>query len=37
VGDLGIRWLRLFTNNPAKYGELDGYGLDIVLAADGAV
>jgi 3,4-dihydroxy 2-butanone 4-phosphate synthase/GTP cyclohydrolase II len=30
VGDLGIRRLRLITNNPAKYGGLDGYGLDIV-------
>ena len=28
--DLGIRRLRLITNNPAKYGGLDGYGLDIV-------
>jgi 3,4-dihydroxy 2-butanone 4-phosphate synthase / GTP cyclohydrolase II len=30
LGDLGIRRLRLITNNPAKYGELDGYGLDVV-------
>jgi 3,4-dihydroxy 2-butanone 4-phosphate synthase/GTP cyclohydrolase II len=30
VGDLGIRRLRLITNNPAKYGGLDGYGLDVV-------
>jgi 3,4-dihydroxy 2-butanone 4-phosphate synthase/GTP cyclohydrolase II len=30
LGDLGIRRLRLITNNPAKYGGLDGYGLDIV-------
>ncbi|MFC4004130.1 bifunctional 3,4-dihydroxy-2-butanone-4-phosphate synthase/GTP cyclohydrolase II [Prauserella oleivorans] len=30
LADLGIRRLRLITNNPAKYGGLDGYGLDIV-------
>ncbi|MGY1821004.1 bifunctional 3,4-dihydroxy-2-butanone-4-phosphate synthase/GTP cyclohydrolase II [Geodermatophilus sp. SYSU D00079] len=30
LGDLGVRRLRLITNNPAKYGGLDGYGLDIV-------
>jgi 3,4-dihydroxy 2-butanone 4-phosphate synthase/GTP cyclohydrolase II len=30
LGDLGIRRLRLITNNPAKYGGLDGYGLKIV-------
>jgi 3,4-dihydroxy 2-butanone 4-phosphate synthase / GTP cyclohydrolase II len=30
VGELGIRRLRLITNNPAKYGGLEGYGLDIV-------
>jgi 3,4-dihydroxy 2-butanone 4-phosphate synthase / GTP cyclohydrolase II len=28
--DLGARRLRLLTNNPAKYGGLDGYGLEIV-------
>ncbi|MFF5991251.1 bifunctional 3,4-dihydroxy-2-butanone-4-phosphate synthase/GTP cyclohydrolase II [Prauserella flavalba] len=28
--DLGVRRLRLITNNPAKYGGLDGHGLDIV-------
>ncbi len=28
--ELGIRRLRLITNNPAKYGGLEGYGLDIV-------
>ena len=36
--DLGVRRLRLITNNPAKYGGLDGYGLEIVgreSAADG--
>jgi 3,4-dihydroxy 2-butanone 4-phosphate synthase / GTP cyclohydrolase II len=30
LGDLGVRRLRLITNNPAKYGGLDGYGLQIV-------
>jgi 3,4-dihydroxy 2-butanone 4-phosphate synthase/GTP cyclohydrolase II len=30
LGDLGVRRLRLMTNNPAKYGGLDGYGLEIV-------
>ncbi|MBB5159456.1 bifunctional 3,4-dihydroxy-2-butanone-4-phosphate synthase/GTP cyclohydrolase II [Saccharopolyspora phatthalungensis] len=30
LGELGIRHLRLITNNPAKYGGLDGYGLTIV-------
>ncbi|MCP2253771.1 3,4-dihydroxy 2-butanone 4-phosphate synthase / GTP cyclohydrolase II [Prauserella aidingensis] len=30
LGDLGVRRLRLITNNPAKYSGLDGYGLDIV-------
>ncbi|MGI8711331.1 MAG: bifunctional 3,4-dihydroxy-2-butanone-4-phosphate synthase/GTP cyclohydrolase II [Acidimicrobiales bacterium] len=28
--DLGITTMRLITNNPAKYGGLDGFGLDIV-------
>ncbi|MCB0970598.1 MAG: GTP cyclohydrolase II, partial [Acidimicrobiales bacterium] len=28
--DLGITTMRLMTNNPAKYGGLDGFGLDIV-------
>jgi 3,4-dihydroxy 2-butanone 4-phosphate synthase/GTP cyclohydrolase II len=28
--DLGISTMRLMTNNPAKYGGLDGYGLEIV-------
>ena len=28
--DLGITTMRLLTNNPAKYGGLDGYGLEIV-------
>ncbi len=30
LGDLGVNRLRLITNNPAKYGGLDGYGLTIV-------
>lgn len=28
--DLGVTTMRLLTNNPAKYGGLDGYGLHIV-------
>lgn len=28
--DLGVTRMRLMTNNPAKYGGLEGYGLDIV-------
>jgi 3,4-dihydroxy 2-butanone 4-phosphate synthase / GTP cyclohydrolase II len=28
--DLGVTDLRLMTNNPAKYGGLDGYGLRVV-------
>ena len=28
--DLGITTMRLLTNNPAKYGGLEGFGLDIV-------
>ncbi|HEX8928288.1 MAG TPA: bifunctional 3,4-dihydroxy-2-butanone-4-phosphate synthase/GTP cyclohydrolase II, partial [Actinomycetota bacterium] len=28
--DLGVTTMRLMTNNPAKYGGLDGYGLRIV-------
>ncbi|MGN6693805.1 MAG: bifunctional 3,4-dihydroxy-2-butanone-4-phosphate synthase/GTP cyclohydrolase II [Aquihabitans sp.] len=27
--DLGVTTMRLITNNPAKYGGLDGFGLDI--------
>ncbi len=27
--DLGVSTMRLMTNNPAKYGGLDGYGLEI--------
>ncbi|MGH9295911.1 MAG: bifunctional 3,4-dihydroxy-2-butanone-4-phosphate synthase/GTP cyclohydrolase II, partial [Acidimicrobiales bacterium] len=27
--DLGITTIRLMTNNPAKYGGLEGFGLDI--------
>ncbi|WP_308016776.1 bifunctional 3,4-dihydroxy-2-butanone-4-phosphate synthase/GTP cyclohydrolase II [Pseudonocardia sp. ICBG162] len=30
LADLGITRLRLITNNPAKYGGLDGHGLEIV-------
>lgn len=28
--DLGVRSMRLMTNNPSKYGGLDGYDIDIV-------
>lgn len=28
--DLGVTTMRLLTNNPAKYGGLDGFGLDVV-------
>ncbi|MFC0082333.1 bifunctional 3,4-dihydroxy-2-butanone-4-phosphate synthase/GTP cyclohydrolase II [Aciditerrimonas ferrireducens] len=28
--DLGVSRMRLLTNNPAKYGGLEGFGLDIV-------
>ena len=28
--DLGITTMRVITNNPAKYGGLEGFGLDIV-------
>lgn len=30
LADLGVTSMRLMTNNPAKYGGLEGYGLDIV-------
>jgi 3,4-dihydroxy 2-butanone 4-phosphate synthase/GTP cyclohydrolase II len=30
LSDLGVRRMRLMTNNPAKYTGLDGYGLEIV-------
>lgn len=30
LADLGVRELRLMTNNPAKYGGLGGYGLKVV-------
>lgn len=30
LGDLGVSRLRLITNNPAKYGGLASYGLEIV-------
>lgn len=29
LADLGLRRIRLMTNNPAKYGGLEGYGLEI--------
>ena len=29
LNDLGITTMRLMTNNPAKYGGLDGFGLQI--------
>jgi len=28
--DLGVTTMRFMTNNPAKYGGIEGYGLDIV-------
>ncbi|MCP2256140.1 3,4-dihydroxy 2-butanone 4-phosphate synthase / GTP cyclohydrolase II [Prauserella aidingensis] len=30
LADLGIRRVRLITNNPAKYGGLEGHGLELV-------
>jgi 3,4-dihydroxy 2-butanone 4-phosphate synthase/GTP cyclohydrolase II len=30
LADLGVRQLRLMTNNPAKYGGLGGYDLEVV-------
>ena len=30
LADLGISKMRLMTNNPAKYGGLEGYGLEIL-------
>ncbi|MBI2709917.1 MAG: bifunctional 3,4-dihydroxy-2-butanone-4-phosphate synthase/GTP cyclohydrolase II [Actinobacteria bacterium] len=30
LNDLGITTMRLITNNPTKYGGLEGFGLDIV-------
>jgi 3,4-dihydroxy 2-butanone 4-phosphate synthase/GTP cyclohydrolase II len=30
LGDLGATRIRIITNNPAKYGGLDGYGLTVV-------
>ena len=29
LNDLGITTMRLMTNNPAKYGGLEGFGLEI--------
>ena len=28
--DLGVTTMRLMTNNPAKYGGIEGYGLEII-------
>jgi len=28
--DLGVSRMRIMTNNPSKYGGLDGFGLEIV-------
>ncbi|MCU1344135.1 MAG: ribA, partial [Acidimicrobiia bacterium] len=30
LADVGVNRMRLITNNPAKYGGLDGFGLEIV-------
>tara|TARA_B100000519_G_scaffold142016_1_gene123122 strand:+ start:86 stop:478 length:393 start_codon:yes stop_codon:yes gene_type:complete len=30
IADLGIQKMRILTNNPAKYGGLQGYNLEIV-------
>lgn len=30
LADLGVHQMRIMTNNPAKYGGLDGYGLEVV-------
>ncbi len=30
LADLGVQAMRLMTNNPAKYGGLEGYGLEII-------
>jgi len=30
LNDLGVRRMRLITNNPAKYSGLEGYGIEIV-------
>jgi 3,4-dihydroxy 2-butanone 4-phosphate synthase/GTP cyclohydrolase II len=30
LADLGVRQMRLMTNNPTKLGGLDGYGLEVV-------
>ena len=34
--DLGVTTMRLMTNNPAKYGGIEGYGLEIVERVPGA-
>src|SRR3954463_9308284 len=33
--DLGVTTMRLMTNNPAKYGGIEGYGLEIVERGPG--
>jgi 3,4-dihydroxy 2-butanone 4-phosphate synthase/GTP cyclohydrolase II len=30
LSDLGVRRIRVITNNPAKYGGIDGHGLELV-------
>ena len=30
LADLGVTHMRLMTNNPARYGGLEGFGLQIV-------
>ena len=30
LADLGLSTIRLLTNNPAKYGGLSGYGLEVI-------
>jgi 3,4-dihydroxy 2-butanone 4-phosphate synthase/GTP cyclohydrolase II len=30
LADMGANQLRLITNNPAKYGGIEGYGLEII-------
>ncbi len=37
LADLGAHKLRLITNNPAKYGGIEGYGLEIVERVSSAV
>ena len=35
--DLGVTTMRLMTNNPMKYGGLEGFGLDIVERVEHAL